>query len=94
VVGVVPGNGRVLCLLPAPINAVGLPEVLRPYHADLHKPAVSFFSSSVAQYVETAWHWHSAIGIIRKAEEPAPTTSEEALVHHYDRLYGCVELVV
>lgn len=49
VVGVVPGDGRVLCLLPAPITVDDIPEVLRPYHACLHKPAVSFFSSSVAQ---------------------------------------------
>ncbi|WP_160311190.1 SUKH-4 family immunity protein [Streptacidiphilus anmyonensis] len=94
VVGVVPGDGRVLCLLPAPVTAEDIPKVLRPYHAGLHKPAVSFFSSSVAQYVETAWRWYSAIRIIRRAGEPAPTAPEEAVVHHYDRLYGCVELIV
>lgn len=94
VVAVVPGEGRVLCLLPAPITADDIPEVLRPYHPGLHKPAVSFFSSSVAEYVETAWRWHAALGVIRKAEEPAPTTPEEAVVEHYDGLYACVECVV
>ncbi|MEU3342419.1 SUKH-4 family immunity protein [Streptomyces sp. NPDC006668] len=94
VVAVVPGEGRVLRLLPAPITAEDIPEVLRPYHPGLHKPAVSFFNSSVAQYVETAWRWHGALGVIRKAEEHAPTAPEEAVVRHYDRLYACVEFVV
>jgi len=94
VVAVVPGEGRVLCLLPAPVTAEEIPEVLRPYHPGLHKPAVSFFSSSVAQYVETAWRWHGALGVIRKADEAAPTAPEEAVVGHYDGLYACVESVV
>jgi hypothetical protein len=94
VVGVVPGDGRVLCLLPAPITVDDIPEVLRPFHAGLHKPAVSFFSSSVAQYVETAWRWSAAIQILRKVEEPVYTASEADRVCHYDRLYACVELVV
>lgn len=77
-------------------NARGwdIPEVLRPHHPGLHKPAVSFFNSSVAQYVETAWRWHGALGVIRKVDEPAPTAPEEAVVGHYDGLYGCVEFVV
>lgn len=33
VVGVVPGEGRVLCLLPEPITVEDLPEILRPYHS-------------------------------------------------------------
>ncbi|MCC9312474.1 SUKH-4 family immunity protein [Kitasatospora sp. RB6PN24] len=94
VVGVVPGDGRVLCLRPAPITIDDIPEVLRPYHSGLHKPAVSFFSSSVAQYVETAWRWHAAIQILRKVEEPSFTAPEADHVRHYERLYACVELVV
>ncbi|MFE2298648.1 hypothetical protein ACFXAW_10655 [Streptomyces sp. NPDC059445] len=39
VVGVVPGDGRVLCLLPEPITVEDIPEVLRPHHAGLHTPA-------------------------------------------------------
>ncbi|MFG2823340.1 hypothetical protein ACGFX4_28415 [Kitasatospora sp. NPDC048365] len=94
VVGVRPGDGRVFCLLPAPITADDIPEVLRPYHAGLHEPAVSFFSSSVAQYVETAWRWNAAIQILRRVEEPAHTAPEEDHVRHYERLCACVELVV
>jgi hypothetical protein len=94
VVGVVPGEGRVLCLLPKPITVEDLPEVLRPYHPGLHKPAVSFFNSSLAQYVETAWRWHAALQILRQVEEPAPTAAEAELVQHSDRLYACVDLVV
>ncbi|WP_405914692.1 SUKH-4 family immunity protein [Streptomyces sp. NBC_00728] len=94
VVGVVPGDGRVLCLLPEPITVEDIPEVLRPCHAGLHKPAVSFFSSSVAQYVETSWRWHAAIGVLRKVGEPGPAPPENAIVRHYDCLYACVELVV
>lgn len=41
VVGVVPGEGRVLYLLPAPVTVDDLPHVLKPYHAGLYKAAVS-----------------------------------------------------
>ncbi|RPE39234.1 hypothetical protein EDD90_2220 [Streptomyces sp. Ag109_O5-1] len=94
VVAVVPGEGRVLCLLPAPITVDDLPEVLRPYHQGLHKPAVSFFSSSVAQYVETAWRWHAALQILQQIEEPEFTVGEAEYLRHHDRLYSLVELVV
>ncbi|MFI0966499.1 SUKH-4 family immunity protein [Streptomyces sp. NPDC021080] len=94
VVAVVPGEGRVLCLRPAPITVDDLPEVLRPYNQGLHKPAVSFFSSSVAQYVETAWRWHAALRILRRIEEPEFTVGEAELLRHYDRLHLLVERVV
>jgi hypothetical protein len=93
VAGVVPGEGRVLCLLPAPITVDDLPEVLRPYNQGLHKPAVAVFSSSVAQYVETAWRWQAALQIIQQIEEP-DTAGEADCMRHYDRVYSCVELVV
>ncbi|WUD70361.1 SUKH-4 family immunity protein [Streptomyces sp. NBC_00510] len=94
VAGVVPGEGRVLCLLPAPITVDDLPEVLRPYNLGLRKPAVSFFSSSVAQYVETACRWHAALQILQQIEEPEFLTGEAEYVRHHDRLYSLVELVV
>ncbi|MEU9117991.1 SUKH-4 family immunity protein [Streptomyces sp. NPDC048483] len=94
VVGVVPGEGRVLRLLPAPITVDDLPEILRPHHAGLHKPAVSLFSSSIAQYVETAWRWHAALQILRQIESPPHMAPEGEVVTHYDRLYACVDLIV
>ncbi|MFD7880537.1 SUKH-4 family immunity protein [Streptomyces sp. NPDC059766] len=94
VVGVVPGEGRVLCLLPEPITVEDLPEILRPCHSGLYKPAVSLFNTSLAQYVETAWRWHAALQILRQIEEPAPTAAEVELVQHDDRLYACLDLVV
>ncbi|MGW2787961.1 SUKH-4 family immunity protein, partial [Streptomyces populi] len=90
VAGVVPGEGRVLCLLPAAITVDDLPEVLRPYNRGLHKPAVSFFSSSVTQYVETAWRRHAVLQI----EEPEFLAGEAEYLHYHDRLYSLVELVV
>ncbi|MEU4085258.1 SUKH-4 family immunity protein [Streptomyces aureus] len=93
VVAVVPQEGRVLCLLPAPITVDDLPEVLRPYYQGLHKPAVSFFSSSVARYVETAWRWHAALGVLRQIEEPEFTAGEAEYLRHHDLLYSLVKLV-
>ncbi|MGW4895248.1 SUKH-4 family immunity protein [Kitasatospora sp. NPDC004240] len=93
-VGVVPGDGRVLGLLPAPVTADDVPDALRPYCADLDEPAVSLFSSSVARYVETAWRWHAAIRILRTAEAPADTAPEVEHLRHHERLRGGVELVV
>ncbi|WP_037619868.1 hypothetical protein [Streptomyces aureus] len=80
-------------LLPAPITVDDLPEVLRPYHQGLHKPAVSFFSSSVARYVETAWRWHAALGVLRQIEEPEVMAGEAEHLRHHDHLYSLVELV-
>ncbi|MGW2426519.1 SUKH-4 family immunity protein [Streptomyces sp. NPDC001709] len=94
VAGVVPGEGRVLCLLPEPIIVDDLPEVLRPYNRGLHKPAVSFFNSSVAQYVETAWRWHAVLEILQQIEEPEFLAGEAEYLRHHDRLYSLVELVV
>ncbi|MGW7260333.1 hypothetical protein [Streptomyces sp. NPDC054834] len=82
-----------LFLLRAPITVDDLPEVLRPYNRGLHKPAVSVFSSSVAQYVETAWRWQAALQILQHIEEP-DSVGEAECMRHYDRLYSCVELVV
>ncbi|MET7988328.1 SUKH-4 family immunity protein [Streptomyces sp. NPDC005281] len=94
VVGVVPGDGRVLCLLPAPITVEDLPPALRPFHEGLHKPATSFFSSSLAQYLETAWRWHAALAILRSVTEPAINGLQEEFDSHYDLLYGCVDLIL
>ncbi|MEU6278267.1 SUKH-4 family immunity protein [Streptomyces populi] len=94
VVGVVPGDGRVLHLLPAPITIDSIPEALRPCYPGLHKPAVSFLSSSVTQYIETAWRWDAAIQMLRRIEEPPDIAPEEAHVRHHERLHACVELVV
>ncbi|MER6358843.1 SUKH-4 family immunity protein [Streptomyces sp. NPDC001634] len=55
---------------------------------------MSFFSSSLAQYVETAWRWHAALVVLRDANEPADTASPEEFDRHYGLLYGCVDLIL
>jgi hypothetical protein len=69
-----------------------LPQVLKPYHSGLYKAAVSPLSSSVAQYVETAWRWHAALQVLDRVGQPAPGASESAVIAHYERLYACVDL--
>ncbi|MFE2423380.1 hypothetical protein [Streptomyces hokutonensis] len=83
-----------LCLLSARITVDDLPEVLRPYNRGLHTPAVSFFSSSVSQYVETAWRWHAVLQILRQVEEPEFLAGQAEYLRHHDRLYSLVEVVV
>lgn len=83
-----------LRLLPEPITIDDLPEILRPYHQGLHKPAVSVFSSSVAHYLETAWRWHAALQNLQQIEEPALTVGKTEYIRHYDRPHSSVELVV
>ncbi len=59
-IGAVAGTGRVLKIQPKPTTAGDLPPVLRETYADLYHASVEFFSSSVAQFVETSWRCHLA----------------------------------
>lgn len=93
VVGAAP-DGRVFYLLPSPITEAGLPDVLRPCYPGLYKPAVSLFSSSITQFIETSWRWRAALDILGKVEEPVYAAPEPELTAHYERLYACVERIV
>ncbi|MFE9451653.1 SUKH-4 family immunity protein [Streptomyces sp. NPDC006739] len=55
---------------------------------------MSFFSSSIAQFVETAWRRHAALAVLGGVNEPADTASQEELDSHYDLLYNCVDLIL
>lgn len=73
--GAVAGDGRVLAIRDAPRTAADYPAILREHYGDayFYKPAVEFINSSVAQLIELAWRWHSAVPIFRDLvfeEEP------------------------
>ena len=72
-VGAVAGDGRVLGIKPAPWTTADLSPSLRTYYPDLHIPSVSFINSSVSQFVECSWRWHSAEVILEAAMEDGLT---------------------
>jgi len=84
-VGAVAGSGRGLGIRPAPITPDEYPAALRDYYdpASLAGPAVTFISSSVAQYVEVSWRWHAATRFFMTLEEPPPGLPfDEAWQYH------------
>ena len=97
-IGAVAGTGRVLKLKPKPTTVDDLPPMLRESNAGLYHPAVEFFSSSVAQFVETSWRWHVAGEIAaelwREQHQPRYDASVEAHEAWFSRLHDCERIIL
>lgn len=74
-VGAVGGSGRVLGIRPRPLPVDDLPPQLQTYYAMLYQPAVRFFNSSVAAFVEVAWRWRAAVEVLGRY--PCPEGEDE-----------------
>lgn len=94
--GAVAADGRVLGILDAPVTAADLHPDLREVYADLYQPAVTFINSSIAQLVELAWRWRSAVVIFRDLhrEEPHYSRPEEEHRAHFARIEACERIVL
>ncbi|MEU8419635.1 SUKH-4 family immunity protein [Micromonospora sp. NPDC048835] len=82
-VGAVAGTGRVLGIRGRPLTTDDIPEQLRPYHPNLYHPAVCYFNSSVAAFVEIAWRWRAAVELLRAYPEPHYTAPLHEHEHHH-----------
>lgn len=74
-VGAVVGSGRVLGIRSRPLTVEDLPLLLRTHYADFSQPAVWFFNSSVAAFLEVAWRWRAAVMVLRRY--PCPDKADE-----------------
>ncbi|GAB2844543.1 hypothetical protein GCM10027176_55320 [Actinoallomurus bryophytorum] len=94
--GAVAGDGRVLGIRDAPVTAADLHPDLREVYADLYQPAVMFLNSSMAQLVELAWRWRSAVAIFRDLhlQEPHHSRPEEEQHAHFARIKACERVVL
>lgn len=97
-IGAVAGTGRVLMIKPKPTTVDDLPPILRESHAGLYLPAVNFFSSSVAQFVETSWRWHVAGDIASTLlHDPYPPKYDRPWEEHeawFNRLHDCERIIL
>jgi hypothetical protein len=81
-VGAVAGSGRVLGIRPRPLTVEDIARALRADDADFYRPAVSFFTSSVAAFVEVAWRWRAVLVVLGRYPCPA---AEDELGAWFDR---------
>ncbi|MFI0445577.1 SUKH-4 family immunity protein [Actinomadura sp. 6N118] len=81
-VGAVAGTGQVMGIRERPVTTADIHEQLRPYHPGLYHPAVCYFNSSVAAFVEVAWRWRAAVEVIRAHPGPPPTAPLEEHEQH------------
>lgn len=95
-IGAVAGTGRVLKIQPKPITADDLHPALREVYAGLYHPSVEFFSSSVAQFVETSWRCHAAMRTARELwrEEPGYDRPWEEQEAWFSRLCHCEQIIL
>lgn len=95
-IGAVAGTGCVLKIQPKPTTTDDLPSMLRKAHANLYHPSVEFFSSSVAQFVETSWRCHAAHGIAYELwqDEPAHDRPWEEHEAWFSRLHDCERIIL
>ncbi|NIK55186.1 SUKH-4 family immunity protein [Kribbella shirazensis] len=95
-IGAVAGTGRVLKIQPKPITADDLHPALREANAGLYHPSVEFFSSSLAQFVETFWRCHAAMGIASELRQQEP--DHDRPLEEYDvwfsRLHDCERIIL
>jgi SUKH-4 immunity protein of toxin-antitoxin system len=95
-IGAVAGTGRVLKIQPNPTTADDLPVALRVAYAGLYQPSVEFFSSSVAQFVETSWRCHVAKEIAYELwqDQPAYDGPQEEHEAWFRRLHECERIML
>jgi len=95
-IGAVAGTGRVLKIQPKPTTADDLPLAFREANADLYHPSVQFFSSSVAQFVETSWRCHAAKRTAKELwlEEPRYDRPWEEHEVWFSRLCRCEQIIL
>ena len=95
-IGAVAGTGRVLKIQPKPTTADDVPPALREAYAGLYHPSVEFFSSSVAQFVETSWRWHVArrIALELWQDEPEYDRPWEEQEAWFSRLQDCEQIIL
>jgi hypothetical protein len=95
-IGAVAGTGRVLKIQPKPTTAEYLHPALREANAGLYHPSVEFFSSSVAQFVETLWRFHAATCIASELwqEEPDNDRPWEEYEAWFSRLHDCERIIL
>lgn len=90
-VGAVVGSGRVLGVRSRPLTVEDMPPVLRAYYADSSTPAVTFFNSSVATFIEVAWRWRAAVEVLGRY--PCPEAEDE-LDAWFDRHNTCLQQIL
>lgn len=95
-VGAVAGTGRVLVVRPEPFTVDDLPLGLREFYAGLYHPAVEFFNSSVARFVEASWRWYAAGGIASELRRDEPATDRPREEHEawFSRLRDCERIIL
>jgi hypothetical protein len=95
-VGAVAGTGRVLVVRPKPFTVDDLPLGLQEFYAGLYHPAMEFFNSSVAQFVETSWRCHTAMGIAAELWQDPPAYDRPRDEHEawFSRLHDCERIIL
>ena len=99
-IGAVAGTGRVLTIRPAPMTVDDLHPQMRPYHPGFYAPAVSFASSSVAQFIEVSWRWRAAREVLLTLKWPDPrlfasrTEAKEAFDAHVATVKRCERIIL
>jgi hypothetical protein len=85
-VGAVAGSGRVLGIRRLAMTTADIAPHLREMYPNVYNPPVSYFSASVATFVEVAWRWYAAVGVLRAHMGPhylAPTEEQD---RHYEEI--------
>jgi hypothetical protein len=90
-VGAVAGGGRVLGIRSRPLTVEDIAQPLRAHYSDFSQPAVQFFNSSVAAFVEVAWRWRAAVMELRRY--PCPDEEGEGAVW-FDRKEAALQQVL
>lgn len=72
-VGAAAGNGRVLGIRRRPATIDDIHPQLRSVYPHYHHPAVCYFNSSVAAFVEVSWRWRAAVELLKAHPGPPPT---------------------
>jgi len=90
-VGAVAGSGRVLSIRSRPLTVEDIARPLRAHYADFYAPAVRFFNSSVAAFVEVAWRWRAAVMVFRRYLGP---DEEDEMDVWFDRQEAILQQVL
>jgi hypothetical protein len=81
-VGAVSGTGQVMGIRDRPMTTADVAVPLRAHYPDLYHPAVCYFNSSVAAFVEVAWRWRAAVELLRANRAPHYTAPLEEHERH------------
>ncbi|MFP3965127.1 SUKH-4 family immunity protein [Actinomadura fulvescens] len=93
-IGAVAGTGQVMGIRERPVSTADVHEQLRPYYPNLYHPAVCYFNSSVAAFVEVAWRWRAAVELIRAHPGPGfPAPLKEHEQHAAELERSCTDFL-